>query len=304
MMRKQQTIRHEVEITGIGLHCGKKVNMRLKPAEENSGIQFLRTDIPHTEPIKLKPSNVINTKLSTTIGENGVIVKTVEHLVATLWAFKIDNVLIEINNEEVPIMDGSASSFIYVIKNAGIIKQTKPKPTLILKKAIYIKENGKFVAMVPDRSFKINYAIKFDHPIIGRQKMNININEKTFTNEIGGARTFGFLKDVEYLQSHNLALGGSLDNAIVVNEYKILNEDGLRYKDEFVRHKILDAIGDISPLWYDIRGRFIAYRSGHTLNHKIIKKLIENPDVWCLVNKTEKETSPARIVNIIEEFNF
>jgi UDP-3-O-[3-hydroxymyristoyl] N-acetylglucosamine deacetylase len=134
--------------------------------------------------------------------------------------------------------------------------------------------------------------------------MNININEKTFANEIGRARTFGFLKDVEYLQSHNLALGGSLDNAIVLNEYKILNEDGLRYKDEFVRHKILDAIGDISSLWYDIRGRFIAYRSGHALNHKIIKKLIENPNAWCLVNKTEKEAFPARAVNIGEEFNF
>jgi UDP-3-O-[3-hydroxymyristoyl] N-acetylglucosamine deacetylase len=303
-MRKQQTIRHEVEITGIGLHCGKKVTMTLKPSEENSGIQFLRTDLPHTEPIKFALSNVINTKLSTTIGKNGVIVKTVEHLVATLWTLKIDNVLIEINNEEVPIMDGSASSFVYVIKNAGIIKQIKPKPTLILKKTIYIKENGKFVAMVPDRSFKIIYAIKFDHPIVGRQKMNININEKTFANEIGRARTFGFLKDVEYLQSHNLALGGSLDNAIVLNEYKILNEDGLRYKDEFVRHKILDAIGDISSLWYDIRGRFIAYRSGHALNHKIIKKLIENPNAWCLVNKTEKEAFPARAVNIGEEFNF
>ncbi|MCK4277587.1 MAG: UDP-3-O-acyl-N-acetylglucosamine deacetylase [Desulfurellaceae bacterium] len=303
-MRKQQTIKHETKITGIGLHSGKKVTIKLKPAVENSGVQFVRVDLPHIPTIRFKPNSVVSTKLSTTIGENGVVVRTVEHLVAALWALKIDNVLVEINNEEIPIMDGSASPFVYIIKNAGIRKQDKPKPMLILKKAVYIRENGKFVAMVPDRGFKVSYAINFNHSIISRQKMNININEKTFINEISSARTFGFLEDVEYLQSHSLALGGSLDNAVVVDKYKILNEDGLRYEDEFVRHKILDAIGDISQLWYDIRGRFIAYKSGHTLNNKIAKKLIEYPDAWCLVNQTAKEDFVLQGVNLQKEFNF
>ncbi len=303
-MRKQQTIKHETEITGIGLHSGKEVTVRLKPAPEDSGVQFVRVDLPHLPTIRYKPSNVISTRLSTTIGENGIVVRTVEHLAAALWALRIDNIIVEINNEEVPIMDGSASPFVYIIKNAGIIKQDRPKPVLILKKAVYIKENGKFVAMVPDRGFKISYAINFNHPVIGRQKMNININEKTFITEISSARTFGFLEDVEYLQSHNLALGGSLDNAVVVNKYKILNEDGLRYEDEFVRHKILDAIGDISQLWYDIRGRFIAYKSGHTLNNKIVKRLIQYPDAWCLVNQTTEKNFVLQGVDLQKEPNF
>ena len=293
-MRKQRTLREPIEATGIGLHTGKKVEIRLEPAGENSGVIFYREDTDTI--IEAKQENVVDTTLATTLGKNGVVIKTVEHLLASLFGLGIDNVFVRLKGDEVPIMDGSAAPWVYLIKTAGIIEQRAFKKEIIIKKPVKIKENGKFVALLPSRNFEIHYSIHFDNAFIGRQKHSLVVNEITFVKEISKARTFGLLKDIEYLQSNNLALGGSLDNAIVVDEYGIVNEDPLRYENEFVRHKILDAIGDLSILGYDIKAKYLAYKSGHDLNSKLIKKLIEDKDAYEIVGNPQRESAVGSLV--------
>ena len=293
-MRKQRTLREPIEATGIGLHTGKKVEIRLEPAGENSGVIFYREDTDTI--IEAKQENVVDTTLATTLGKNGVVIKTVEHLLASLFGLGIDNVFVRLKGDEVPIMDGSAAPWVYLIKTAGIIEQRAFKKEIIIKKPVKIKENGKFVALLPSRNFEIHYSIHFDNAFIGRQKHSLVVNEITFVKEISKARTFGLLKDIEYLQSNNLALGGSLDNAIVVDEYGIVNEDPLRYENEFVRHKILDAIGDLSILGYDIKAKYLAYKSGHDLNSKLIKKLIEDKDAYEIVGNPQRENAVGSLV--------
>ncbi len=286
-MRKQRTLREPIKASGIGLHTGKKVEIRLQPAEENFGIVFYRED--KDTYIEARPENVVDTTLATTIGKDGVFVKTIEHLLATLYGLHIDNVLITLWGEEVPIMDGSAAPWVYLLKTAGIVEQKAYKKEIIIKKPIKIRENGKFVALIPSKNFEIQYSIHFDNSYIGKQKIALKVNEYSFIREISKARTFGFVKDIEYLQSHNLALGGSLDNAIVVDEYGIVNEDPLRYEDEFVRHKVLDAIGDLSIIGYDIKAKYLAYKSGHDLNRKLIMNLLINKDAYEVVGNPYRE---------------
>ncbi|AEA33949.1 UDP-3-O-acyl-N-acetylglucosamine deacetylase [Hippea maritima] len=293
-MRKQRTIKQPIKASGIGLHTGKRVEIELNPAEENSGIVFYREDKGQT--IEVKQENVVDTTLATTLGKNGIFIKTVEHLLATLFGLHIDNLFIRLWGDEVPIMDGSAAPWVYLIKTAGIIEQKAYKKEIIIKKPITIKEKGKFVALIPSKDFEIHYSIHFENAFIGKQKRGLVVNERSFIKEISKARTFGLLKDIEFLQSQNLALGGSLDNAIVVDEYGIVNEDPLRYEDEFVRHKILDAIGDLSILGYDIKGKYLAFKSGHDLNNKLIRKLIADKEAYEVVGNPYRERVVGSLV--------
>ncbi len=293
-MRKQRTLKEAVKASGIGLHSGKKVEISLEPAKENTGIVFYSED-DNTQ-ITVSTQSVINTQLATTIGKGGVIIGTVEHLLATLFALHIDNVFIRLKGREVPIMDGSSAPWVYLVKTVGIVQQNAYKKAIIIKKPIKIKENGKFVALIPSRKFEISYSINFDNSFIGKQRMDLTINEQNFIREISKARTFGLLKDIEYLQAHNLALGGSLDNAVVVDEYGIVNEDPLRYENEFVRHKILDAIGDLSIMGYDIRGKYIAYKSGHDLNNKLVKELMKNRVAYEVVGNPKRERAVESLI--------
>ncbi len=295
-MRKQRTLNNSIQASGVGLHSGKRVKVILEPAEINTGIVFLRED--RNKRIEANPENVADTQLATTISKDGVYIRTVEHLLAALFGLHIDNIIVRINAEEVPIMDGSAAPWIYLIKTAGIVKQNAYRSVIIIKKPVRIKEKGKFAAIIPSSKFEINCSINFDNYFIQKQKMCISLNENNFVKEISKARTFGFLKDIEYLQAHNLANGGSLDNAIVVDEYGIVNEDPLRYKDEFVRHKILDAMGDISMLGADIRGKYIAYKSGHDLNYKLVKKVLEDKKAYEIVGSPDKEKTVLRAMQM------
>ncbi len=287
-MRKQRTIKEIIKVSGIGVHTGKKVDIIIEPAQENTGILFHRTD--KNVFIQANQNNVVDTTLSTTLGINGVYVKTVEHLLASLYALNIDNCIIRIDNEEVPILDGSSAPWVYLLKNASFVEQKNYKKVLVVTKPVKIKDNGKFVALVPCRKFKISYAIAFDGTFIGKQKYELEINEHNFIKEISKARTFCFLRDIEYMQQNNLALGGSLDNAVVVDDYGIVNEDPLRYENEFVRHKILDAIGDLSILNYDLKAHYIAYKSGHNLNYRLVSNLLKDKKSYVVIGSPKLET--------------
>ncbi len=293
-MRKQRTLKSTVKASGIGLHSGKKVEISLEPAEENTGVVFYSED--DKTYIKVSTDSVINTQLATTIGKGEVIIGTVEHLLATLFALHIDNVVISVKGREVPIMDGSSAPWVYLIKTVGIIEQKAYKKAILIKKPVKIKESGKFVALIPSKEFEMSYAINFDNAFIGKQRMDIVVNEYNFIKEISKARTFGLLRDIEELQANNLALGGSLDNAVVVDEYGIINEDPLRYENEFVRHKILDAIGDLSIMGFDIKGKYIAYKSGHDLNNKLVKELMKNRDAYEIVGSPKKEKTVESLI--------
>lgn len=287
-MRKQRTISEIVKVSGIGVHTGKKVDVLIEPAPEDTGIVFHRTD--KNVFIQANADNVVDTTLSTTLGVNGIYVKTVEHLLSSLYALNIDNCIIRIDNEEVPILDGSSAPWVYLLKSASFVEQKHYKKILFVTKPVKIKDNGKFVALLPCRKFKISYSISFDGTFINKQKYELEINEHNFIKEISKARTFCFLRDIEYMQQNNLALGGSLDNAVVVDDYGIANEDPLRYENEFVRHKILDAIGDLSILNYDLKAHYIAYKSGHNLNYRLVSSLLKDKKSYVVIGSPKQET--------------
>ena len=280
---RQRTLKKQVNCTGIGLHCGEKVNITLKPAPENTGIKFVRTDLPGKPVIDARFENVIDTTLATTIGNNGCRVSTIEHLMAALFGLGIDNVIVELDGPEVPIMDGSAGPYVFLIKSAGLQEQKEPKKFILVKRPFSVKEGNRSIEILPSSKLKITYTIDFKHPLVTNQTFEFNFSTKDFTEQISKARTFGFLKDVETLKRNGLAKGGSLDNAIVVDEFKILNEDGLRYSDEFVRHKILDFIGDLSIVGAPIIGHFKVKRSGHFLNQEMLRKLMVSKRHWKVV---------------------
>lgn len=278
MIPYQQTINIPISCDGVGLHTGKRVNLTLKPAEPDYGIRFVRVDLPGMPVIEAKNSQVVDTRLATSLGLNGYRIYTVEHLLSALAGVGIDNASIEINSSEVPIMDGSAAHFTSLLQGVGFKAQENRKKFLRIKKSITIQEGDKYIHLSPHGEFKISYTIEFDHPILQRQSYTLVVKNKTFIEEICRARTFGFLKDVETLKQNGFAKGGSLENAVVIDTRGVLNEEGLRYKDEFVRHKILDLIGDLSLVGKPILGHIIAYKSGHTLNYALIKKLLSEKD--------------------------
>lgn len=271
---KQTTIAKKVELTGIGLHKGTPVRLVLEPLEEDMGIVFYRRDLGVSIP--LKPDFVVNTKMATVIGRNGATISTIEHLMSAIYSYGIDNLRISVDADEIPIMDGSSISFCMLLDEAGIKKLSKNKKILKIKKEIVVEDGKKYVKLKPSNSLRFSFEIKFDHPVINSQSYKFDFSKKGFIEEIARARTFGFLHEVQYLRSIGLALGGSLDNAIVLDDKKILNSEGLRFNDEFVRHKILDAIGDMSLLGSIFMGDYESFAGSHHLNHKLTLKLLED----------------------------
>jgi UDP-3-O-[3-hydroxymyristoyl] N-acetylglucosamine deacetylase len=280
MTSHQQTLKRAVTCEGIGLHSGKRVKLTIKPAPSNHGIRFVRVDLAHQPVISAHFRNVIDTSLATTLGDAGVIVSTVEHLMATFAGLHLDNALIEMDAYEAPIMDGSAGPFSSMIKKAGIVTQSAIRYFFAVKKPIEMAENGKKVGLYPSPVPKVTCSIDFDHPLLKNQSYSITLDNGHFEEEISNARTFGFLHEVDYLKRNGFARGGSLDNAIVIDKNGILNPGGLRYEDECIRHKILDCIGDLSLLGMPILGHIIAHKSGHAMNHSLLKRFMEQKSCW------------------------
>jgi UDP-3-O-[3-hydroxymyristoyl] N-acetylglucosamine deacetylase len=285
---RQTTIAKQVELSGIGLHKAVVVRLRLEPLDAGSGIVFYREDQAKT--IELKPENVVDTKMATVIGKDGVVISTIEHLMSAISASGIDNLRIVIDNDEVPIMEGSSAAFCMLLEEAGIKELDAAKKILVVKKTVEVREGDKFVRLSPASECRYSYEIKFDHPLIQVQRYDFVFTRENFKNEIGRARTFGFLKEVQYLRSIGLAKGGSLENAIVLDDFKILNPEGLRFDDEFVRHKILDAIGDMTLLGMPFIGHYEASAGSHKLNHLLTKKILESVENYEIVElHIEKE---------------
>ena len=281
-MLKQRTLKNTIRATGVGLHTGRKVLMGLRPGLPNSGIVFRRTDLDEPVDIHATAENVGETTLGTTLIQGDVKVSTIEHLLSAFAGLGIDNAMVELSSPEVPIMDGSAGPFVFLLQSAGIEEQNAAKKFVRILKRITVEDGDKWARFDPYDGFKVNFEIEFDHPVFKRrsQVASMDFSTTTFLREVSRARTFGFMRDLEYMRSRNLALGGNLDNAIVLDEYRILNEDGLRYEDEFVKHKILDAIGDLYLLGHGLIGEFSGYKSGHALNNRLLRALIADGSAW------------------------
>jgi UDP-3-O-[3-hydroxymyristoyl] N-acetylglucosamine deacetylase len=291
-MLKQRTLKNVIRATGVGLHTGEKVYLTLRPAPANHGIVFVRTDLEGHPQVPAKAELVGETTLSTTLIKDGVRVSTIEHLMSAMSGLGIDNACIEVSASEVPIMDGSAGPFVFLIQSAGIEEQDAPKQFIRIKKLVTLQDGDKTVSIEPFDGYKVSYTLLYDHPVYRRytKSATINFSSTSFVKEVSRARTFGFMHEFEELRNRNLALGASMENAIAVGDYKVLNEDGLRYEDEFVKHKILDSIGDLYLLGHSILGEFKGYKSGHALNNALLRALQANPDAWELVSfDTEAE---------------
>ncbi|MBT8138355.1 MAG: UDP-3-O-acyl-N-acetylglucosamine deacetylase [Gammaproteobacteria bacterium] len=293
-MIKQRTMRNSIRATGVGLHTGKKVYLTLRPAPVNTGIVFRRVDLDPVVEIPARAENVSDTQLSTTLSANDASVSTVEHLLSAMAGLGIDNAYVDVNAPEIPIMDGSAGPFVFLIQSAGIDEQAAAKQFIRIKREITVREDDKVATLLPCDGFKVSFTIDFDHPAFkGRSHTaEVDFGSTSFVREVSRARTFGFMREFEYLRSRGLARGGSLDNAIVIDDYKVLNEDGLRYEDEFVRHKVLDAIGDLYLLGKSLIGEFRAFKSGHALNNRVLRDLLAQPDAWELVTFEDSEEAP------------
>ncbi|GLX81610.1 UDP-3-O-acyl-N-acetylglucosamine deacetylase [Thalassotalea eurytherma] len=294
-MTKQRTLKDSVSAIGVGLHKGEKVQITLRPAPANTGIVFRRVDLDPVVDIKATPEAVGETTLCTClVNEEGVQISTVEHLLAAVSAMGLDNLVVDVDSPEIPIMDGSSLPFVYLIQSVGIETLNAPKRYLKITKPIRVEEGDKWAELTPYEGFKVNFAIDFDHPVISNtcQTMTMDLSSCSFVKEISRARTFGFMKDIEFLRSHNLALGGSLENAIVLDEYRMLNPDELRYDDEFVKHKILDAIGDLYMGGVSILGQLNAFKSGHALNNILLREVFKQTDAWEWVTYEEDAPSP------------
>ncbi len=293
-MIKQRTLRNTIRATGIGLHTGEKVYLTLRPAPVDAGIVFRRTDLDPMVDIPARADNVGDTTLSTTLVKGDVRVSTVEHLLSAMAGLGIDNAVVELSAPEVPIMDGSAGPFVFLIQSAGIEEQNAAKKFIRIKQPVTVEDGDKKASFLPFNGFKVSFSIDFDHPVFRGRTVDavIDFSSTSFVKEISRARTFGFMHEIEYLRSKGLARGGSVDNAIVVDEYRILNEDGLRYEDEFVKHKVLDAIGDLYLLGNSLIGEFKASKSGHALNNASIRALMAQEDAWEVVTFEDESTAP------------
>jgi len=293
-MIKQRTLKNVIRATGVGLHTGEKVYLTLRPAVPDTGIVFRRVDLDSPVDIPAKAENVGDTRLSTTLVKDGVRISTVEHLLSAFAGLGIDNAYVDVSAPEVPIMDGSAGPFVFLIQSAGVEEQKAAKRFIRIKRPVEVKEGDKVARFEPFNGFKVSFGIDFDHPAMttDSRRSVIDFSSTSFVKEVSRARTFGFLRDIEMLRDNGLALGGSMDNAIVVDDFRVLNEDGLRYEDEFVKHKILDAIGDLYLLGHSLIGAFSGYKSGHELNNRLLKALIAQPDAWEEVTFDDAEQAP------------
>jgi len=300
-MIKQRTLKNVIRATGVGLHTGKKIYLTLRPAPANAGVIFRRIDLDDPVEIEAKPDNVGDTMLSTSLVKDDVKISTVEHLLSALAGFGIDNAYIDLSSDEVPIMDGSAGPFVFLIQSAGVEEQNAPKQFLRIKEKIRVEDEDKWAMFEPFEGFKVGFTIEFDHPMFHDRncKAEIDFSTTSYVKEVSRARTFGFMRDVELLRENNLALGGSLDNAVVVDDYRILNEDGLRYEDECVKHKILDAIGDLYLLGHSLIGSFTGFKSGHALNNKLLRELLATESAWELVSFEDEVDLPISFMQPI-----
>ena len=291
-MIKQRTLKNVISATGVGLHTGEKVYMTLRPAVADTGIVFRRVDLAQVVDIKATPYAVGDTRLASCLQKDGASVGTVEHLMSALAGLGVDNAYIDLSAPEVPIMDGSAGPFVFLLQSAGIEEQNAAKRFIRILKTVEVRERDKWVRLEPYNGFKIDLAIEFNHPVFERSRQTVvmDFSSTSFIKEVSRARTFGFMQDVESMRSQGLALGGSLDNAIVMDEYRILNNDGLRYDDEFVKHKALDAIGDLYLLGHPLIGAFSGFKSGHALNNQLLRALLEDRQAWeyCSFLQAEK----------------
>lgn len=291
---QQRTVARPFSCSGVGVHSGKKANLTIKPAPSNHGIKFIRTDLPDSPSISAHFNMVVDTSQATVIGYDGYIISTIEHLMATFAGLSIDNALVELDTYEMPIMDGSAGTFTSLIKEAGIEEQAAPRYYFVVKKPIELKKDGKSVGVYPCSTYKITCTIEYDHTLINRQVYSVDVSEQVFEREISRARTFGFLHDYEYLKYYGLARGVSLENVVVIDKHDVVNDDGLRYQDEFVRHKILDCIGDFSLLGMPILGHVVVSKSGHAFNHAFLKEFFAQKESW--------ETSTLNDINDLSSF--
>jgi len=293
-MIKQRTLKNVIRATGVGLHTGDKVYMTLRPAPVNTGIVFRRIDLAEPVEIPSLCEFVGDTRLSTTLVHDTVRVATVEHLLSAMAGLGIDNAYVDLSAAEVPIMDGSAGPFVFLLQSAGIEEQSAPKRFIRIKKAVKVEEGDKWARFEPFDGFKVGFSIEFQHPMFSRRSSaaEIDFSTTSFVKEVSRARTFGFMRDIEMLRERNLALGGSMDNAIVLDDYRVLNEDGLRYEDEFVKHKILDAIGDLYLLGHSLIGSFYGHKSGHELNNKLLRALMADAKAWEEVSFDDPEKAP------------
>ena len=294
----QRTLKNIIRATGVGLHTGEKVYLTLRPAAADTGIIFRRVDLDEPVEIPAIPENVGDTTLSTTLIKDDVRISTVEHLLSAMAGLGIDNAYIDLNAAEVPIMDGSAGPFVFLIQSAGIEEQKAPKRFIRIKRKIRLEDGDKWVQFEPFDGFKVAFSIDFDHPAFnqGKQQAEIDFSTTSFVKEVSRARTFGFMNQIETLRSKNLALGGTLDNAIVMDDYRVLNEDGLRYADEFVKHKILDSIGDLYLLGHSLIGAFSGHKSGHELNNKLLCALLAEEDAWEQVSFADPQEAPISFI--------
>ena len=292
---RQRTLRHSIKATGVSLHTGEKVFMTLKPAPVDTGIVFRRIDLDPVLAFPALAENVGDTTLSTSLMVGVGRVSTVEHLMAALAGLGVDNAIIDLTAEEVPIMDGSAAPFVFLLQSAGVVEQDAPKKFVRIKRKLTVEDADKVASLLPYEGFKVSFTIDFDHPVFRDRTAHAELDFSTasFEEEVSRARTFGFLHEIEYLRSRGLARGGSVDNAIVVDEYRILNQEGLRYEDEFVRHKVLDAVGDLYLLGHCLIGEFRAYKSGHALNNALVRALIAQPDAWEMVTFDASNPAPV-----------
>jgi len=284
-----------VRATGVGLHTGTKVYMTLRPAAANTGIVFRRTDLTPPVEIRGEPYAVGDTRLSSSLEKQGAKVATVEHLMSALAGLGVDNAYVDLTAPEVPIMDGSAGPFVFLLQSAGIEEQGAPKKFIRILKPVEVREGDKWARFEPHHGYKLTMSIDFAHPVFdkSRQSVTVDFSSTSYIKEVSRARTFGFMQDVETMRSQGLALGGSLDNAIVMDEYRVLNTDGLRYDDEFVKHKVLDAIGDLYLLGHPLIGAFTAHKTGHALNNRLLRRLVEDKPSWELVSFERPEDAPA-----------
>ncbi len=294
-MIKQRTLKNLIRATGVGLHTGEKVYMTLRPAAAGTGIVFRRVDLAQPVDIKADPYAVGDTRLSSCLEQNGARVSTVEHLMSAFAGMGIDNAYVDVTAPEVPIMDGSAGPFVFLLQSAGIEEQNAPKRFIRILDPVEVRDGDKWVRFEPHNGFRLDLAIDFDHPVFERTQQSVCVDFSTtsYVKEVSRARTFGFMQDVESMRAQGLALGGSLDNAIVMDEYRVLNSDGLRYDDEFVKHKVLDAIGDLYLLGHPVIGAFRGYKSGHALNNLLLRALLETRSAWEFVSFDRVEDAPV-----------
>jgi len=293
-MIRQRTLKNVIRATGVGLHTGEKVYMTLRPAAVDTGIVFRRVDVPTPVEIRSCCENVGDTRLSTTLVKGDIRIATIEHLLSAMAGLGIDNAYVDLSAPEVPIMDGSAGPFVFLLQSAGIEEQGKAKRFIRIKKSITVRDGDKWARFEPFDGFKVGFSIDFNHPMFPKRTSTSEIDFSTtsFVKEVSRARTFGFMRDIEMLREKNLALGGSMDNAIVLDDYRVLNEDGLRYEDEFVKHKILDAIGDLYLLGHSLIGAFYGYKSGHELNNKLLRTLLAEAGAWEEVSFEDEKEAP------------